>query len=494
VLKTLEQVNGVRQDIASSTDRGRKSDLGQFMTPSNVATFMASLFRRTQEPACHLLDAGAGAGSLSSAFIERWASGGLTFEKIDVSAFEIDDALMPSLVTTLATYSKRLRVVPHVQPGDFIELAVNRIQFNKDSGFTHAILNPPYKKINSNSHHRQLLRQVGVETVNLYTAFVALAVAMMEPKGQIVAIIPRSFCNGPYYKPFREFILDHVSIRQMHLFGARDKAFKDDKVLQENIIIFLERGSTQGPVTVSTSTDDSFADYSARDHPFSRIVSPTDKERFIHVPTSARRSAIERSNSIRHTLAELQLAVSTGPVVDFRLRNHLRDMPQPATVPLLYSGHFSGQTTVWPRPDLKKPNAIVHNDETEKWLYPTGFYTVVRRFSSKEERRRIVASVVEPAKFHGAKMLGFENHLNVFHDNKRGLPEDLARGLAVFLNATAVDDNFRQFNGHTQVNATDLRTIKYPNRAQLVTLGKWAMKHPELSQELIDEKLKQLDA
>ena len=31
-------------------------------------------------------------------------------------------------------------------------------------------------------------------------------------------------------------------------------------------------------------------------------------------------------------------------------------------------------------------------------------------------------------------MLGFENHLNVFHENKRGLPEALARGLAVFLN------------------------------------------------------------
>jgi adenine-specific DNA-methyltransferase len=46
-------------------------------------------------------------------------------------------------------------------------------------------------------------------------------------------------------------------------------------------------------------------------------------------------------------------------------------------------------------PGLKNPNAIERNDDTEKWLYPTGCYCVVRRFSSKEERRRIVASVVE---------------------------------------------------------------------------------------------------
>ena len=61
-------------------------------------------------------------------------------------------------------------------------------------------------------------------------------------------------------------------------------------------------------------------------------------------------------------------------------------------------------------------------------------------------------------------MLGFENHLNVFHEDKRGLPENLAHGLAAFLNTTAVDDHFRRFNGHTQVNATDLRLMKYPSR------------------------------
>ena len=53
-------------------------------------------------------------------------------------------------------------------------------------------------------------------------------------------------------------------------------------------------------------------------------------------------------------------------------------------------------------------------------------------------------------------MLGFENHLNVFHQHKHGLPDNLAHGLAAFLNTTAVDEHFRRFNGHTQVNATDL--------------------------------------
>ncbi len=78
---------------------------------------------------------------------------------------------------------------------------------------------------------------------------------LMKRGGQLVAIIPRSFCNGPYYRPFREFLLHHAALRQMHLFGSRTMAFKDDEVLQENVIIRLERGASQGNVIVSNSTD-----------------------------------------------------------------------------------------------------------------------------------------------------------------------------------------------------------------------------------------------
>ncbi len=115
-------------------------------------------------------------------------------------------------------------------------------------------------------------------------------------------------------------------------------------------------------------------------------------------------------------------------------------------------------------------------------------------FFSKEEKRRIVASVVNPASFAGATALGFENHLNVFHWGREGLPEDIARGLAVFLNSTAIDEFFRRFNGHTQVNATDLKLMKYPSRAILCALGKWAKNNERQSQEMIDIQFKQIIA
>ena len=487
MLQQLEKADSIRQEIAPKTPRKHKAEFGQFMTPLSIARFMASLFPVSTLQHCRLLDAGAGVGALSCAFLDRWIEGDFNFESVEVTAYEIDNALHRHLSQHLAAYSG---VETNIIAGDYIEQAT--CQGIQDRPYTHAILNPPYKKINSYSSHRLALRNVGIETVNLYSAFVALAIAQAAPGGQIVAIIPRSFCNGPYYRLFRDFIFKHTAIRHIHLFKSRNKAFKDDNVLQENIIIYVERAAQQESVTISTSTDDTFSDLVTMEQPFDQIVFPDDPEQFIHIPVSTQKNTIELIPALRYTLAELGLSVSTGPVVDFRLKEYLRDMPETGTVPLIYPGHLGTNGAVWPIQGFKKSNAILLNNKTEKWLYPSGFYCTVRRFSSKEEKRRVVANVVDPAVFSGYSMLGFENHLNLFHENKKGLPEPLARGLAVFLNTTAVDEYFRCFNGHTQVNATDLKQMKYPDRNTLIGLGLWAMQHKALTQVMIDAKLRTL--
>lgn len=489
----LPELEQSRLAALKTADRKRKSQFGQFFTPASIAEFMASLFAEGRRNHCRLLDAGAGVGSLSAAFLDRLSSGGLKFDRIEVDAFEIDDALHPQLAKTLDRYSRSHSVTSTIWSDDFIHTAVdatNGSLFSKAlPRYTHAILNPPYKKIRSDSAHRSALRDAGIETVNLYSAFVALAVSLLEDGGQLVAIIPRSFCNGPYYRPFREYILKRTAIRHIHLFASRKEAFKKDAVLQENVIILLERRSPQDNVTVTTSSDASFDDLEEHEYAFARIVSPTDSERFIHIPTSPDHDALDSSAAIQAELDQIGIKVSTGPVVEFRLKEYLSDMPESGTVPLLYPCHFKESRTDWPQPDSKKPNAIRRNAKTEKWLYPNGFYCVVRRFSSKEEKRRIMASVIRPQDFPTADVLGFENHLNVFHEAKHGLPEPLAYGLAAYLNTTAVDVNFRRFNGHTQVNATDLRLMKYPRRENLIALGQWAMGCSEPTQALLDDQL-----
>jgi hypothetical protein len=166
-------------------------------------------------------------------------------------------------------------------------------------------------------------------------------------------------------------------------------------------------------------------------------------------------------------------------------------MPQGDDAPLLYSGHFNGKAE-WPKANFKKPNAIACCPETLKWLYPNGYYVVVRRLSSKEEKRRIVAYLVDPAYFPDAPFLGFENHLNVFHSRKNGLNADTAHGLAIYLNSRSIDTLFRRFNGHTQVNATDLRALPYPSVRTLNEIGIWAKGQKDLTQDAIEQHLEKV--
>ena len=188
------------------------------------------------------------------------------------------------------------------------------------------------------------------------------------------------------------------------------------------------------------------------------------------------------------------MSISTGPVVGFRLKEHLREEWDRDSAPLIYPSHLKNHRAQWPLSDGKKPNAIHQNDQTSKWLYPNGYYCVVRRFSSKEERHRIVASVVSPDTFPSSNHIGLDNKLNVFHQKKAGLTRAMAHGLCAFLNTDMVDEAFRLFSGHTQVNATDLRRMRYPSAEKLEKLGAWALTKDNLSQEEIYAQLGAVEA
>jgi len=489
-------IDRIRIEANNLLDPARKSILGQFMTPSAVAQFMASLFNNWDLPKIKLLDPGAGIGSLSAAFLEQWFCKNNKAKTCELYAYEIESILEPYLIKTLKAYElnankQGLELTTDIINKDFIYDSVINLIADRGSRFTHAILNPPYKKISSDSQHRFLLRKIRIETVNLYSAFLSLVIDLMDNEGEIVAIIPRSFTNGLYYLPFRQHLIEKTAIKHIHIFESRSKAFKDDDVLQENIIIHLGKNTSQEDVEISISTDQTFSDYRSHNVPFEHIIKPGDDHKFIHIPTDFEKNEFSPMNNLSNSLKELGIEISTGPVVDFRVKEYLIKLPEKNTVPLLYPGHFVNGLTQWPKDNFKKYNAIILHDETRKWLYPcSGYFVVTKRFSAKEEKKRVVATVCASNTFKKAAYIGFENHLNVFHHQQQGLSKNLAYGLMVFLNSTLVDDCFRQFNGHTQINATDLRLIKYPSKQTLISLGKWAIKQTDLSQEIIDRKMK----
>ena len=480
IIEPMHTLDHVRKSFNGATSRVARSEIGQFLTPVAIAQFMSSMFESGPQQV-RILDPGAGAGVLFTMCVETLISQENRPLSIKVVAYETDDAILPYLKETMKRCqslctSGGIAFQGIVRIEDFVSSAIVETRESlfavPHERFTHAILNPPYMKINSQTAMSRKLYSSNIEVANLYAVFVWLSMLLLETGGQMVAITPRSFCNGPYFRKFRCAFLRTMSLKRIHIFESRKKAFGDDNVLQENIIYNAVRG-LQKPktITISTSEDLDFDKARTLSIPYSRVVHPCDRDMFIHLGINdADASPAERIKCFTSSLNKLGLSVSTGRVVDFRAREHLRQTPDQETVPLIYPCHFLNGFVKWPVELGKKPNAIASSSKTSDLLVEAGFYVLTKRFSSKEQLRRVMAAIYDPTRID-AHLVGFENHLNYFHKQGSGLPADLAKGLAVYLNSTIVDQYFRLFSGHTQVNATDLRKMPYPTHEQLVRLG-----------------------
>jgi adenine-specific DNA-methyltransferase len=467
-----------RFHFSSRLNLKQRSELGQFLTPAPIARFMAGQFNNLSGH-ISLLDPGAGVGSLTAAFVERLLINADQIESCLITTYEVEETFLPCLEQCLieccnALQNKGIKADYSLQNQSFIE-SVGKTSlplFTKNyHNFTHAILNPPYKKISSKSTEKKILSKLGIETVNLYSAFVWLSILQLSQNGEIVAITPRSFCNGSYFRPFRKAFLEKMAFENIHIFASRSLAFAEDNVLQENIIFHAAKTEVKPKcIEISINSEQELDNFSEiRLVPYNQVIEKNDPEMFIHILTNSLEDAVKvQIDKFSSTLDELGLEISTGPVVDFRLKSSLRNSLDDQTVPLIYPESIKPGKILFPPTKSKKSIAIENNQQTQKWLIKPGWYVLIKRFSAKEEKRRIVAAVCSPI---NSPALGIENHLNYYHAKGKGMNPDLARGLTAFLNSTLFDNYFRLFSGNTQVNATDLRKIRYPSPEDLMQLG-----------------------
>ena len=487
----LADVERRQEALAIALDRRHRARLGQFFTPALTARFIASMLGTPERKSIRVLDPGAGVGILCAAAVAELVTHQSRLENIELVAYELDTRLAEDLRKTLIACELWARSIDvslswELRTSDYVADVGSLFGESAGEQFDAIIMNPPYRKIRTDSNERAALEAIGLRVSNLYTAFLALAAAQLRPCGVLSAITPRSFANGLYHEPFRRFFFDRIGVGRLHVFESRGHVFANADVLQENIIIAGTRGATPSTTKLSVS-------YGAneeprfREVPYAEIIQPGDQHQFLRIPTAEDDTGIaEAMVALPASVGDLGVVVSTGRVVDFRAKEYLRQDPASDTVPLIYPGHLRNQAVAWPAANGgRKPNALQRVPETVKLLLPNETYVLVKRFTTKEERRRVVAAVISAADVPG-DVVAIENHLNVYHDDARGLQPDLAHGLAAYLNSSFVDRYVRQFSGHTQINATDLRHLRYPSRDQLCALG-------ELVRDECPEKQEELD-
>lgn len=222
----MSAVETSRREASLRLEARHRALMGQFLTPAPVAMFMARMIE-CKKPVVRLLDPGAGLGSLSAAFVAEMCRRQVQPDAIAVTACELDPMLIDYLRSTLelckaVSEDAGIRFEARILAKDFLEVGANTFvgdlfAAGENERFDCAILNPPYRKIRTESRERKLLRALGLETSNLYTGFLAVTVRFLTPDGEMVAITPRSFCNGPYFEPFRRFFLKEMRFRRIHV-------------------------------------------------------------------------------------------------------------------------------------------------------------------------------------------------------------------------------------------------------------------------------------
>lgn len=458
---------------AKNTSSPQKKKLGQFFTDYTIAEYMASLFNFTQhsEQEIDVLDCGAGHGILSIALIHRLIVHG--YSNITLTLYELDSNVTDELNKNLAALKNQY---PYIN-FSYTIINNNFILDHIPNRFDYIISNPPYFKLNKNDVEAQKMLHIIHGQPNIYMLFMAKSAELLKEYGEMVFITPRSFTSGAYFKKFREYLLSQLSLEHIHIFNSRKEHFKNENILQETIISkFVKRESEF--VTITSSTDSQFHDLSKLQTEKDLLINCHRK--IIAIPSSTEEIEIlKRFQKASYTFADMGYKISTGKVVTFRNREYL-SMTQynlfnqnHPMVPLLWMQNFQKEKLTFPK-ECTKEQYIQHSQETKSLLIKKGNYIVVKRFSSKEQCRRINIGYIFKESLP-YDYLGLENHLNYIYREDREMTKNEMKILGDFLVSKSVDQYFRIFNGNTQVNATDIINLPVPTslfKDANVTLGR----------------------
>jgi adenine-specific DNA-methyltransferase len=451
------------------TSAAHKQTWAQYFTPPELASFMAKLVAgdRSAGRVVRLLDPGAGTGTLGLA-LARELLEQRAVERVELHCIEPEAHARRELEQALAAARIELgrRFEATSLAHDFLEFAQPRFGLPP---IDLAIANPPYFKLSPKDVR-------GGDAPNIYARFMGIAATLLRDGGRLCFVVPRSYASGSYFRRFRQRFHESMQLEQVHVFESRRAAFERDAVLQENVVVSYAKRPAQAGDRVAISVSHGLADlHERRCFEVARTdIVGTDADAVVSLPSSPSQLQLARRiQALPHTLASLGLQVSTGPIVPFRATQLLADAdcPQP-TVPLLWLQHVRRGRVSWPLGSgFRKPERV--HARAGKLLVPTANYVVLRRFSAKEEARRLTAAPLL-ARDCTTTHLGLENHLNYIARPGAGLDVEEARGLAALLNSQVLDEYIRVVSGNTQVSATELRALPLPGRSFIVRLGRVA--------------------
>jgi adenine-specific DNA-methyltransferase len=355
------------------------------------------------------------------------------------------------------------------------------------------ISNPPYFKLPKTDGRVKAANSVVHGQPNIYSIFLYTAATLLEEDGQLIFITPRSFASGFYFRLFRDKFFALVQLDTVHLFDSRKEAFVRDQVLQENVIISARRSKSDGNrLRIVVSSSHGLKDLhrrQIREFYLDELLDMNSYQKILHLPASDDEAKIVRFFKSWHgSLNVYNIQISTGPVVSFRAKRFIYCHPQVGVslAPLYWLHNASKMRLAWPLNKTGKGQYIQVCDRSLPLLIPNKNYIFLRRFSSKDDNSRLIATPYF-ADTVEADLIGVENHLNYIYRPNGHLDRSEILGLAALLNSTLFDTYFRTFNGNINVSATELREMPLPPLETIKQIGNAIILKNNFTQSIVDD-------
>ena len=460
----------------ASVPKSKRKLYGQFFTNVATAKYMAALFDfNLSKPQLHILDAGAGSGILSAAVVDKLVHDGYK-GKIYLTCYETDKQVLSLLRTNLELVKSEYGVYYEIRQDNYItsQTFEDGYLFGEEkNAYDYIIGNPPYLKISKDANEAKMMPSVCYGAPNLYFLFWAMGIHNLKQNAELVYIVPRSWTSGAYFKHFRQYLFANCVITDMHLFESRDKVFEGESVLQETIIIKVKKTTLKPDyMNITSSSTSAFEDVVKFSAPYETIVA---QNQFVYLATNENDvKVLSQVNHFDTTLPDMNMRMQTGIIVDFRTREVLRNQLENDSYPLFYSQHIKGGRVIWP---FVKEGEVIKTDR-KGYLQDNSDFLMVKRFTSKEEERRLQCGIYLKKKYSQFPYISTQNKINFIKCDS----PCVTYGLYVILNSTLYDNYYRILNGSTQVNSTEINQMPIPKKQIIEKMGKDLM-HKELSIE-----------
>lgn len=492
-MKMIDYIYDETTKYIDNMPKSKRKKYGQFFTSKETAVFMAEMFSIPKGcDSLSILDPGAGSGILSVALLERLE----TVEEInsiELVCYENDPNIIELLHSNLSWTCKQTtkNVSYRIVAENYI--LSQALDYNSMLGadpnakkYDVIIGNPPYMKIAKDAPEAAAMPDVCYGAPNLYFLFAAMSIFNLKDDGEMVYIIPRSWTSGAYFKHFRKRFFEECKLEHIHLFLSRDKVFEKESVLQETIIIKAKKTQEKlETITITTTRSNAdFSNHTVFEAPYSTVVS--GKDFYVYLVTNTEEvQTLNKLNQWKDTLPDIGLKMKTGLTVDFRNREALRDSAEEYAVPLFYSQHIRDGKVEFPVG--KEHEYIVTNQAG--LLQENTNYLFVKRFTAKEERRRLQCGIYLARKHPEYTEISTQNKIN-FISGLHGLSECIVYGLYVLFNSTLYDSYYRILNGSTQVNSTEVNSMPVPPMPTIEAMGKEMIRIRDMSEAACDNILR----